>query len=165
MKRTSKGIWALSFVLVLGFFLALFFSTPALADNPAGVIAYRQKVMGAKSGHLGAIGQILKHGLSYTGHIEGHAKALVHLAGLLEEVFPEGTGKGKTDALPEIWSDRDGFLKAARKLKSEASNLVKVAGSGDRSAIGAQVKKVGKSCGGCHKNYRQPKKKRYAWKK
>ena len=134
-------------------------------DNAAGVIQYRQKVMGAVSGHMGGIGQILKHKLDYKAHIPQHASALADLAKLIPEVFPEGSGKGKTDALPKIWQDRSTFEKAARKLGDEASKLARVADGGNVGQIVAQVKKVGKACGGCHKKFRQPKKKRYSWKK
>ena len=134
-------------------------------DNVAGVIQYRQKVMGAVSGHMGGIGQILKHKLDYKAHIPQHASALAELAKLIPEIFPEGSGKGKTDALPKIWRDRSTFESAARKLGDEASKLAQVADGGNVGQIVAQVKKVGKACGGCHKKFRQPKKKRYSWKK
>ena len=140
-------------------------STAFAQGNAAGVIQYRQKVMGAQSGHLGGIGQILKNKLDFTAHIPQHAQAISDLAKLLPDLFPDGTQKGKTDALPEIWQDRDDFKDKANALETEAAKLAQVARSGDASAIGAQVKKVGKACGGCHKKYRQPKKKRYSWKK
>lgn len=133
--------------------------------NPVGVIQYRQKVMGAISGHLGGVGQILKHRLDYKAHIPQHARSLVELAKLLPDIFPEGSGKGKTDALPKIWQDMDGFKAAARKLGKEATILAKVAEGGDVDQILGQTKQVGKACGGCHKKFRQPKKKRYSWKK
>ncbi|MCZ6647225.1 MAG: cytochrome c [SAR324 cluster bacterium] len=134
-------------------------------DNSAGIIQYRQKVMGAQSGHLGGIGQILKHSLPFKEDIPSHARAVANLAKLLPKLFPEGTGEGKTDALPKIWQDMDGFKKAAGKLEQEASKLAQVAQSGDSGAIMAQLKKTGKACGGCHKKFRQPKEKRKSWKK
>jgi cytochrome c556 len=36
--------------------------------------------------------------------------------------------------------------------------MVEVAGGGDVGAIGAQLKNLGKACGGCHKPFRAEKK-------
>jgi cytochrome c556 len=121
--------------------------------------------MKAISGHMGGVGQILKHKLDYKAHIPQHARSLAELAKLLPVIFPEGSGKGKTDALPKIWKDMDGFKAAARKMGKEATILAEVAEGGDVDQILGQTKKVGKACGGCHKKFRQPKKKRYSWKK
>jgi len=161
-----KNVLTIGMALALaGVMAGLSASTAFAQGNAAGVIQYRQKVMSAQSGHLGGIGQILKNGLDFTAHIPQHAQAIADLAKLIPDLFPDGTQKGKTDALSEIWQDRDDFKDKARALETEAAKLARVALSGDASAIGPQVKKVGKACGACHKKYRQPKKKRYAWKK
>jgi cytochrome c556 len=155
LKRTGVAALALG--------VATLFAGPVMAGEPAGVIQYRQKVMSAIGGHMGGIGAILKNKLPQTAHIEKHAGALAELAAMIPDIFPKGSGEGKTDALPSVWKDFKGFNAAASKLEEEAGKLAKVAmGGGD---VGAQVKKVGKACGGCHKEYRQPKKKRYSWKK
>ena len=158
---TVKGCaWALALAFVFTY------ASHALAqDNAAGVIQYRQRVMKAMGGHMGGAGMILKHKLSFKADIPDHARAMARLAKMIPHLFPEGSGEGKTDALPKVWQDMDGLKKAARKLEKEATKLAQVAESGDMGAIGAQMKKTGKACGGCHKKFRQPKKKRYRWKK
>ena len=159
-----KNGWKCLASLAIALGLALIFALPAAAQNPAGVITYRQKIMGSMSGHLGGIGQILKNKLPYKDHIKRHAQAIAAMAALIPEVFPKGTGEGKTDALPAIWEDKATFDAAARNLAKEARKLAKVADTGDLSAIGKQAKATGKDgCGGCHKDFRQPKKKRKAW--
>ena len=161
MKIHFAAVWVAALVVLVGGQ-----SSSLLAQgNSAGVIQYRQKVMGANGGHMGGIGQILKHKLDFKAHIPPHARAMAELARMIPAIFPEGSGKGKTDALPKIWQDRNGFKSAARKLEDEANKLARVATGGDVGDIMAQVKKVGKACGGCHKKFRQPKKKRYSWKK
>ncbi len=142
------------------------FTLPLEDQNHAGLITYRQKIMSSNGDHLGAIGQILKHKLPYKDHIQKHAEAIAAMAALIPDVFPAGSGKGKTDALAKIWEDKDKFEAAARNLGKEARKLAKAAASGDMAAIGKQAKSTGKNgCGGCHKDFRQPKKKRFAWKK
>lgn len=161
MKIQFAAMWVAALLLLV----AGQSSSLLAQENPAGVIQYRQRVMKAVGGHFGGIGQILKHKLDYKAHIPQHARALADLSKLIPDIFPEGSGKGKTDALPKIWQDRSTFEKAARKLGDEAAKLARVADGGTVGQIVAQVKKVGKACGGCHKKFRQPKKKRYSWKK
>lgn len=72
-------------------------------------------------------------------------------------LFPAGTGPSsgvKTDALPVIWTDRATFDADMTKLIAESDKLAAVAGSGDASAIGAQFKATGASCGACHRQFR-----------
>lgn len=75
------------------------------------------------------------------------------------KLFPAGTGPSsgiKTDALPTIWTDRATFDGDMKKMIAEADELVTVAGSGDATAIGAQFKALGASCGACHHQFRKP---------
>lgn len=70
--------------------------------------------------------------------------------------FPQGseTGGG-TKARPEIWSDRDGFNKAAANIAIETAKLATAAGGTvDLAAFGDQYKATGAACGACHRNYR-----------
>ncbi|TMG75602.1 MAG: cytochrome c, partial [Betaproteobacteria bacterium] len=61
----------------------------------------------------------------------------------------------KTAALPAIWNEPAKFKEAQERLQSEVSRLVSVSKSGDEAAVKAQIGAVGKSCGGCHENFRQ----------
>ena len=147
--------------LVLGTALLVGQSGLFAAENAAGVIKYRQKVMGSQSGHLGGIFAILKGGLPYKGHIAEHARALSASSKIIADIFPEGTGEGKTDAKAVIWQKWDDYKAKAGDLGREAAKLEKIARSGSMADIGAQAKKVGKTCGGCHKKFRKKKENRY----
>jgi len=73
------------------------------------------------------------------------------------KLFPAGSGPApgvKTDALPNIWTDRATFDAQMAKLVVEADKLVAVTNSGDAAAIGAQAKATGAVCGGCHRKFR-----------
>ncbi len=50
---------------------------------------------------------------------------------------------------------------AAKALERESAKLAVVAQSGGMADIAAQVKALGKSCGGCHKPFRKPKAERF----
>ena len=147
--------------LVLGTALLVGQSWLFAAENAAGVIKYRQSVMRSHWGHLGGMFEILKNGLPYKGHIAGHARAVSESSKIIADIFPEGTADGKTDAKAVIWQEWDDFKAKARNMGKEAAKLEKIARSGSMADIGAQMKKVGKACGSCHKKFRKPKEESY----
>ncbi|HJQ55657.1 MAG TPA: cytochrome c [Vineibacter sp.] len=92
---------------------------------------------------------------------KGDAKAVVPAAAKLKELssafpalFPAGSDKGETKALPNIWTDQAGW-KAAHKAESDAIDALQVAaGGGDLAKITDAFGAVGKACGGCHEKFR-----------
>ncbi|MND03882.1 Cytochrome c' [compost metagenome] len=58
-------------------------------------------------------------------------------------------------ALPAVYDNAAGFSAAAGRLENEAAKLVAVSRGGDEAAIKAQIGAVGKTCGGCHNDFRQ----------
>ncbi len=122
---------------------------------------YRQKLMQSVGGNMAAIGVTLKTKLPYQKHIATHAAAIQTSSTMIEAAFKKEVTEGKTDAKPDIWKDWDKFTEAAKKMGEEAGKLAKVAESDDMAAIGAQVKALGKACGGCHKPFRKPKEERF----
>jgi len=68
--------------------------------------------------------------------------------------FPEGSDKGRTRALPTVWSDRAGFEQAAANFVTAADKLSELAKVGDTDAFEAQVKTVGEACDACHNKFR-----------
>ncbi len=127
------------------------------ADEPANVIKYRQTIMESHGAHLRPIVMVVKGEVSYTGHIAAHARAAHAVSLMLDDVFPDGTDVGDTRARPEIWQDKAQFAAAVKALQTATGELVSVAESGDLTAVGAQLKKVGQACGGCHKTFRKKK--------
>lgn len=85
------------------------------------------------------------------------ATAMVAFAKTVPSLFPEGSGTGDTRALPAIWSDWAGFEKVAMEHVAAVEKLQAAAQSGDASALGAQLKATGATCGACHKPYRAEK--------
>ena len=70
-------------------------------------------------------------------------------------MFPKGTGLGNTKAKPAIWENWSKFESAVNVFVSESSKLVKVAESGDMKALAKQFRATGKTCGSCHKKFRE----------
>lgn len=78
-------------------------------------------------------------------------------AKLSEKLYPAGSGKGKTRALPKIWENKADFDAKMMKLKTDAyaaQNKIT-----DLASLKANLPGVMKNCGGCHKDYRAKKKK------
>lgn len=134
------------------------------ADEPANVVKYRQNFMKANSAHLGMIAAIVKGEVSMTDELVPHAQALAEQGKLatanLQQLFPEGTGKGaagvETAALPTIWEQWSEFEQAAQTFEQESAKFAEVAQGGDMTAIAQAVGQLGKQgCGGCHEDFRE----------
>ena len=83
------------------------------------------------------------------------AKAMARWARNLPTLFPAGTETlHNTHALPAVWSDHAGFVKAANDLGDAADKLSALAKAGDAAGMADQVKAVGAACGACHRTYR-----------
>jgi cytochrome c556 len=87
--------------------------------------------------------------------LENPAKAMARWIRQFPTQFPKGSEEGhNTKALPAVWSDSAGFLKAANDLADAATKLAELAKAGDTDGVAAQVKVVGDACAACHRTYR-----------
>ena len=134
--------------------LIFFYGTVSLAGSH-GIIKYRQNVMKSVSGHMGAIVDILKNRLPLKDHIVDHARSMLQISRMTLSMFPEGSGKGPTKSKQVIWEQWSEFESAAGDFERESIKLVEVAQSGDMEALSKQVRTTGKTCSGCHRNFRK----------
>jgi len=71
--------------------------------------------------------------------------------------FPEGTSIDagyETEALATIWEKTEEFTAAHQKLIEASDGLIAAAQTGDPATVKAQVGELGKSCKGCHDEFR-----------
>lgn len=127
----------------------------ALASEPENYIKYRKAMMKAIGGHMSASSQILRGKVSADGDLEMHAASLAALTARLPRLFPDGSDFGETQAKEEIWENWDKFEQAAAASRDATARFAEAAGSGDLAAARTAQKAVGKSCKGCHKDFRQ----------
>ena len=92
---------------------------------------------------------------------KGDVKAVVASAAKLKtleadfvKMFPAGSDKGETKALPTVWSDSAGFAAASKATDAAYDKLAVAAGSGDLAAVTAAFGDTGKACGACHEKFR-----------
>src|SRR5215207_8990471 len=69
--------------------------------------------------------------------------------------FAPVTREEKSRALPAVFTDTAKFTEAQKQFQADVTKLVAVSKSGDEASVKAQIQAVGKSCGGCHDNFRQ----------
>ena len=131
-----------------------FFGSSSLADSK-GIIKYRQNVMKSTAGHMGAIVDILKNDLSLKAHVSDHARSMLQNSRMTLSMFPKGSGKGRTKSKQAIWGNWSEFESAAKDFERESAKLAEVAESGDMEALAKQVRATGKTCSGCHRNFRK----------
>lgn len=135
---------------------------PAAPEVSAeGAIRYRQNLMHAVGGDMGAISDILKYRLPFPTHIAEHARSLAQSALLIPAAFEPRVIEGPTDAKPAVWERPDEFREKAEAMGREAAVLAEVATNGDPAAIARQTKALGDACGACHDTFRKPKEQSY----
>jgi len=125
------------------------------AEEAEDYIKYRQAMMKAIGGHTGAISQIMRGKVTPEGDLLMHSLALAALNRNLTRLFPEGSDFGETKAKEAVWSQWDKFEQAAAEAKQATADLAAKAAGGDRRQIANAWKAVGKSCKGCHKDFRE----------
>jgi len=130
-------------------------STLANADQAENYIKYRQAVMKAIGGHMGASTLIVRGKVNPDGDLAMHAEALAKLSRQITRLFPEGSDFGETKAKESVWQDWAKFEKAADAARDATAVFAEAAASGDEARISAAHKEVGKSCKGCHEDFRQ----------
>lgn len=123
-------------------------------------IKARKAQMQLYSWNLGTLGAMAKGATEYNADAANAAAAnLVALVSMSQQGFwPQGSDStsmaGKTRAKSEIWSTYPEVSKKGEAMNAAVTTLAAVAGDGLPALQGA-IGDVGKSCGGCHKPYRE----------
>jgi cytochrome c556 len=126
-------------------------ATIALAQDD--VIKARQDDRKQAAAAMRAIKGIIDAKGPTAGAVEQAAK-LKQLQVAFEKMFPAGSDKGDTKALPTVWSDWAGFQAAGKAADAAYDKLSVAAGSGDMAALTAAFADAGKACGACHEKFR-----------
>lgn len=127
-------------------------------------IKARQAMFQTYGFNIGVLAAMAKGKMEYNATQASEAAANLEAAANFGQslYWPAGSdsetdGNARTRALPALWEDMAGVGEKAQALKDAAADLTLEAGEGLdalRGAMGA----VGKSCKGCHDDYRAEKK-------
>ena len=128
--------------------------------NPA--VKARVSLMNVYAHYLGTLGAMAKGEMEYdAAKADGAAKSLAALSRLDQSaMWPQGTSTdelgAETRALPVIWTSYPAITEKGKAFGAAAAAMAEAAGT-DLASLRGAIGAVGQSCGGCHKEYRQPK--------
>ena len=127
------------------------------ADEPANLIKYRQNVMKSVGANISNLAMAAKGEISTLANAPSNAQAIRDGLGAAGPLFPEGTGSeaGKTRTLAAVWERPDEFVEAMKKSVAAADAMIAAANSGELGQIQQALGALGKTCGGCHDNFRE----------
>lgn len=129
-------------------------------DKPKDVVKYRQNIMKATSGHMGAIAAIIQGKIDRKDQLIEHARAVQALTKDIAKLFPPGSKVGKTRAMGGIWENRPDFEQLASDAEEAANEFAVAVLIGDADAYKSKFKDLSENCKACHKDFRKKKKKR-----
>jgi len=148
----NRKLAAMTFASILG---AVALDAAAQA-KPEVMVKQRQAVMTLQGKYFGPMAGMAQGKIPYNAQVvQRNAAFLEALSKMAWDGFDPATKGEKSNALPAIWEKSGEFKQAAERLENEAAKLVQVSKSGDEGAVKAQIGATGKSCGGCHENFRQ----------
>lgn len=136
--------------LVIGFA-----SMTGAAVAQDGPIKQRQAIMKKNGEAADTVVKMFKGESPYDAKVA--AAAMTSISASADEfikLFPEGSEKGSY-AKPEIWQKKADFEGWAAQLKADSAKAVAAAAEG-MDALQPAFAEVGKSCRGCHEDYRVP---------
>lgn len=120
------------------------------ADDP---IHARQELMKNNGKATKAVVPILKGAAPFNlATVQAALNTYIKAADEGPALFPPGSDKGKTHALPAIWQNKSDF--DAHFAKLGADSKAALAAIKDEASFKADFPPIFKDCGGCHKTYR-----------
>lgn len=137
---------------------ALLTALPAAAQfaKPEDAIKYRKAGMTVMAAHFSRVAGMAQGKIPFDAKVAAqNAEVAAFMSTLPFAGFGPGTDKGDTKAKPEIWAEMDKFNAGAKKMQDEMAKLNAAAKSGNLDAIKAAAGEVGKTCKGCHDDYRK----------
>jgi cytochrome c556 len=142
-------------IVVAGLALGVAFGALAQAKQEV-LVKQRQAAMTLQGKYFGPLAAMAQ------GKAPFNATVVAHNAGYLEALshmpwdgFDANTKDVKSATLPAAYSDTAKFKQAAENLQAAVGKLVAASKGSDEAATKAAIGGVGKTCGGCHDDFRQ----------
>ncbi len=146
-------------LLVASLVISSGFALDAAAQaKPDTLVKQRQAAMTLIAKYFGPLGGMAQGRVPYNQQtVQRNAAILDVLKDTPWDGFHESTKDVKSAALPAVWEKQGEVKQAIERFTGEVGKLAQVSKSGDEAAVKAQIGAVGKSCGGCHDNFREKK--------
>ncbi|TXC67395.1 cytochrome c [Piscinibacter aquaticus] len=147
---------SLSSILIAAATLVTALPAAAQFAKPEDAIKYRKGAFTVMAAHFGRVAGMAQGKIPFDAKVAAqNAEVATFMSTLPFAGFGPGTDKGETRAKPEIWAEMDKFNAGAKKMQDEMAKLNAAAKSGNLDAIKAAAGEVGKTCKGCHDDYRK----------
>ncbi|WDD97046.1 c-type cytochrome [Thalassomonas actiniarum] len=117
----------------------------------------RQSVFSLLGSNMGPLGAMARGKMPMDPvAVEKHATRINQLSLMIADYSKTDTSgfKVETEALDKIWKHGDDYSKRINDLTLASAKLQKVAAAKDSSAIKGAIGGVGKTCGGCHDDFK-----------
>ncbi len=118
----------------------------------------RQSVFKLLGGNMGPLGAMAKGKIPLDARVvEKNAIRINQLSLMIADYTRTDTSKFdvKTEALAKIWQEPEHFSKNIDLLTVASSKLIIAAKSNNESEIKKAIGGVGKTCGGCHDDFKE----------
>ena len=128
-------------------------------SGATGVVKQRMESMKAIAWSMKAISKLdWANPEKARASLQKNAEAIGGHASHIVKMFPEGSIKGPSEAIPAIWEEPDEFQRLANALKTRAADLAKLAPDVSSAAqIKSQMTGIGETCKTCHEVFRKKK--------
>lgn len=154
----SRALTNSTFLLIF-LISGLLFLNPVFAHSGAtGIVKKRMDMMDKIGKNMKNMKAMVQGKKTFIPEVMArHAESISSASTHIKNVFPEGSIKGKSEALPSIWQKWDKFESISKQLTVESKKLKEIALTQNRREIMKQFAKVGKTCRSCHTDFRKKK--------
>jgi cytochrome c556 len=149
----TKPFAMFSAALIAG--ITLFTSFADAQVKPADALRYRKSAYHVLIWNWMPLANAVRGKSPYNkAEFERYSARVAQVAPMLLEGFPAGSGVGKTEAKPEVWTNWADFQLKMKAFETESAALALLAKGGDFEKIKVQFGKVGGTCKACHDKYK-----------
>src|SRR5258705_13009445 len=153
-NRMNKRLLLAGLALALG---AGYTLTAFSQVKPEIMVKQRQAAMTLQGKYYGPMAGMAQGKIPYNADVVARNAAYLDVLSKMPwDGFAESTKDVtvKTAALPAIWSEPAKVKEAQDNFQKAVQALVAVSRGGDEAAQKTAIGAVGKTCGGCHQNFR-----------
>ena len=136
---------------------AITLAAPASAQfaKPEDAVKYRKNALFVMQQNFSRVAAMAAGKAPFDAKVAADSAAVAEFTSKLPwAAFGEGTDKGDTKAMPEIWKEQAKFKEYADKFQTEMSKLNVAAKTGNLDNIKVAVNATGGTCKTCHDAYR-----------
>ncbi len=132
-------------------------AVPAMAQfqKPEDAVKYRQNALFVMSQHFGRLGAMANGKMPFDAKVAAENAAIVEtLSKLPWAGFMPGTESIKSNAKPEMWTEKAKFDQGSEKMRGEVTKLAAAAKMGNLDALKAAFGDTAATCKACHDSYK-----------